>query len=162
MKKSEIERSYHMSHRGNPMINVKLHNLDHGTLLKTAEKYSEYEFKDPLFRAWLDTHLEDEKLWHAAYDCAIERGWDLLQDDAMNAFPGFSPKVWSAGRSGGWCVVEKLPDVDTWDAIMVGRWTQFCRYAQQCCDGVPYDMVDYLYHNVFPEYRDKVDEDMAL
>ena len=159
MKKTDVKRSYHNGTRGLPMVNVKVYiTYD---LERVARQHAE-EFPDALFPTWLATISDAQQ--NDAWECAIEDGWRQLEDDAVNVFGGVAPKakVYSAGRSGGWCVVAGLPDVDTWNAIMVGKWAQFARWARQTADDIPYRMVDYLYHNPFAQYRERLDAKMTV
>src|SRR5260221_11426319 len=72
-------------------------------------------------REWYDSDRED---W--TFGTACEDGFDMLQNDAQEIF-GASAKVYSTGRQGGWAVVEGLPDIESWDAIMLSKWSRFCK-----------------------------------
>ena len=48
--------------------------------------------------------------------------WDDAEDIARDIFGDKSLKVYSEGRSGGWLVVKGLPDIEYWDAIILGKW----------------------------------------
>lgn len=159
MKKSDVKLSYHQGARGLPMVNVK---VDQCNLTETAAKYAE-EFSDALFPAWLAENYDRDIVQEGAWDAAIEHGWNVLQDDAQNVFGDVSSrvKIYAEGRSGGWCVVDGLPHVETWDAILVGKWARFAKYARQAADDIPYLMVHFLYYHPFAQYREQVDADMA-
>jgi len=71
---------------------------------------------------------EEQAIKAAQYcwDSACEQFWEDLNtqsNDVFDLFPG--TKVYSAGRSGGWAVVEGLPDLDRWDAVMLGKWRRW-------------------------------------
>ena len=51
-----------------------------------------------------------------------ERFWEDAEDTARDIFGDKSLTVYSEGRSGGWLVVNGLPDIEYWDAIMLGKW----------------------------------------
>ena len=95
---------------GHPAINVKVHDFPSadeivdrfGCSEATAMKAGEYAFA-----------VEQEVFWEGAKELARELFGNV--------------KVYSAGRSGGWLVVEGLPDVGSWDAITVLAWGRFER-----------------------------------
>ena len=159
MKKADVEVSYHQGTRGLPMVNVK---LNFGFDLEGVAAQHTDEFSDPLFPAWLAEQTKGAaRNTDAAYESALEVGWMHLSDDAVNVF-GDRTKVYSVGRSGGWCVVEGLPPVETWDALLLGKWTRFAKYAEQTTRDIPYLMVDTLYCNEFAQYRETIDACVAV
>ena len=160
MRKADVRISYHNGTRGKPMVNVKVHVNTGPDALRAVVASDPAAFPDPLFPAWLDTLTDDGR--DAAWMAALEDGWNQLADDVGNAFPGYRAKVYSAGRSGGWAVVEGLPEIESWDAIQLGRWAQYAKWARQTADGVPYMMVDFLYHNPFAAYRETIDACAAV
>lgn len=107
-------------------------------------------FTHPLFtHEWLEEHTtEDEQ--QAAWESAIESGWDGIKSDAEEIF-GPGTKVYSEGRSGGWAYVDGFTrdDVEGWDAVAVARWGKFSKYAQAYAADVPRQIVDWLYANIF-------------
>lgn len=68
-----------------------------------------------------------QKALEMAFECQQESFWETYDSEEMAYFfPGNrNAQVYSAGRSGGWLVVEGLPDVEDWDAVMLGRWRRF-------------------------------------
>lgn len=156
MKKADIERSYHQGHHGDPMINVKHHLWVPDLIRRWRDDGHEFS-GDRGFWAWLD------ELWeHSDYDAlnqaderAREDCWEDAQGTADLAWPNRKVKVWSAGRSAGWLVVDGLPDVDDWDAIAVGRWALFAK-AIRCIvdDEYPYSFIWHLHVNVWESIRD--------
>lgn len=76
-----------------------------------------------------------EKALEFAYESSCEIFWEYWQDKAGDVenglygspeysyFPGYNNRlmVYSAGRSGGWLIVQGLPPVEEWDAVMVAR-----------------------------------------
>ena len=57
-----------------------------------------------------------------AGESLAEMFWEDAEATARDIFGDKSLKVYSEGRSGGWLVVEGLPDIEYWDAIMLGKW----------------------------------------
>lgn len=65
-----------------------------------------------------------EKAAEYAFTMACEVFWEDVQEAADHHL-GAGYKVWQEGRSGGWLVVDGLPDIDSWDAILVSKWGRF-------------------------------------
>lgn len=148
MKKSEIQLSYHNSTAGLPMVNVKVQNLWSTNWDELAEKVARENYGDaPGFDgAYVERICEndcDDGGWFAL---ACQSNWEMLENDAHEIF-GKHVKVWSEGRSGGWAVVEGLPDIEEWDAIMVSKWAKFAKYARALADDVPYQMCSLILIN---------------
>jgi len=61
-----------------------------------------------------------------AWDSACQLFWEQAPDTAVEIL-GAGVEVYSAGRSGGWLVVEGLADLESWDAVMVAKWGRFER-----------------------------------
>ena len=108
--KGDIEtHSEHFRHE-HPAINVKCYKFirtdeiaDHfGCSEETAQKAAEYSF-----------HSACEQFWESVQDTARE----ILHDKTL--------QVYSEGRSGGWLVVFGMDDLESWDAVAVGRWHKF-------------------------------------
>lgn len=59
-----------------------------------------------------------------------ENFWQDIGDTAREVL-GDSAKVYSAGRSAGWLVVDGLDDVDSWSAPMCNRWGRFARLVRE-------------------------------
>jgi hypothetical protein len=162
MKKADIRRSYHQGHHGLPMVNVTTLYLDcrmASGVLAMVRKHHHGDFgTEPEvteFCNWLVT--VDDDAANAAFEVACEWGWDALQNDAADAF-GSGVTVYSAGRSGKWCVVHGLPDVDDWDAVQLGKWVTFEKYAAQNVANVPFNMASYLYLNVYLPPREAAED----
>lgn len=93
-----------------PAINVKVYHFV--SIYKVVDKFGCSED-------------QAERALQFAFDAAQERFWhDFAQEYAEDVFKE-SVKVYSAGRSSGWLIVDKLPDIETWDAIMLGKWRKF-------------------------------------
>ena len=157
MKKADIERSYHQGHRDLPMINVK-HHLWVPDLIRKYRGNDTHEFSDDQgFWEWLDDlwGRSDTNILDGADEWARESCWEMAQGTAELAWPNRLVTVWSAGRSGGWLVVQGLPDIDEWDAIAVGRWALFVK-AIRCIvdDQYPYDFIWHA-HGAWEQVRDE-------
>lgn len=90
-----------------------------------------------------------DKLINTWWGMACQQGWELLQEQAEQAFPDHDVKTWSEGRSGGWCVVDGLPPVRTWDAIMVSRWARFVKWCGEVVADIPYQITWMIAVNIF-------------
>ena len=114
MKKSEIKFHSDGYSPAHPAVNVKCrHWIDDklikrqfGCNSKVAQQAAEY--------AWQN---------------ACEQFWGGVQETADH-FLGLGHRVYSEGRSSGWLVVHSLPDVDSWDAIMVSKWSRFVHVVE--------------------------------
>lgn len=104
-----------------PCVNVKAHYWNHTSAVEDRFSCSQAVAEQALTYAW---------------ESAAEGFWEYWQDkeELDFYFPGYGARVWQDGRSGGWLIVEGLPDVETWDAIMVGRWAKFARAVREDVD----------------------------
>lgn len=129
-KKSEVLIDYH-GRAGDqfPALNVK----HYGPVEYTAERVAEHFGCDK---------ATAERAVGFVYGSAVEIFWEQHALDALNfamlgdkgasevkpAGLGESPfKVWAEGRSGGWLVVEGLPDVAAWPGATFQKWRKFAR-----------------------------------
>ena len=109
-----------------------------------------------------------ESCWEMATEWAHEI-WPAYSTEMVDEkafFPDFPPgcqwrftgnkvprkryhvQVYSEGRQGGWCVVHGLPDIETWDAIALGRWARFEKEIKQIAhEAYPYDFIWHLHEN---------------
>ncbi len=69
-----------------------------------------------------------EKAMEYAFNMASDAFWEDVKEAAADTF-GSGVKVYSAGRSGGWLIVEGLDDIDTWDAIGLSKWRKFAKWV---------------------------------
>lgn len=154
--KEDIEYHYDRN-RGWPAVNVKvdlyLQNVKLpiclGGVSEPGSTEITWSYTDKEFTAdWVEENVPDDVVWGFFYD-ACEDGFEQLQEMADELWPDYSPKVWPEGRSGGWAVVEGLPDVDSWDAVMLAKWRRFAKCARLVADGVPEQMMTTIYINNF-------------
>lgn len=130
-----------------PAVNVKVYgNLSDG--FRDLAKYASADFgeiPEGFTEEWVretfsDDYL-DESFWMT---CRFE--WEMVEQDAEEIF-GKGTTLEQDGRSGGWAVVTSLPPIEEWDAIMLGKWRRFEKYAQAIAADVPYQMVSGLLMN---------------
>lgn len=142
--------------RERPAVNVKCHNIYGADWRKLAADVAD-EASDPAaFLAWWDSQLaadDDFGPPEWTFEAACENGWELLQTDAGELF-GPTVKVYAEGRSSGWCVVDGLPPVSTWDAILLAKWRRFEKWAGQQVDDIPRSMVWHTMANVWEPAHD--------
>jgi hypothetical protein len=118
---------------------------DNGYIGREVEMFVEF------FDAYRDRADMDGSDW--TWDAAIEQAWEQLQEDAREyVWHDRNVKVYSEGRSGGWAIVEGIPDFDSWDAIELGRWHRFERIARAYADDVPYSQLTLLCINDFEQH----------
>jgi len=65
-----------------------------------------------------------------AFRSACEAFWEDIQGIAEDVFP-CPVKVYSAGRSGGWMIVQGLSPLADWDAIALARWAKLSRIVRE-------------------------------
>lgn len=147
MRKTDIQTR---GRYGSPCINVKWHcwpdnflRFENGTG-DNAHEYSD----DPEFWAWFKSIKDtDCSEMETADTLARESGWEGAIEDVKEIFP--SASVYCEGRSGGWLVVENLPEIESWDAIMLGRWRRAVRYVKAWVADCDYQFIWHLYVNVY-------------
>lgn len=144
MKKSEIERSYHNGSEGEPMVNVKVYALFDRALAEQVERDAGYAG----FAEWYTNDHARESAVESAFDFACMTGWEDAEDVACSAF-GDGVTVFAAGRSSGWLYVTGLPDVETWDAIQVSRWSLFANDIHALVETIPYRTLAALADNEY-------------
>lgn len=154
-----------------PAVNVKVYgwlgSVDYDALRRVNGTGMEVGMVPAWFDwEWIEKNVS-ESVQQEAWEEALRSGWEQMQEDASECFasvpgtrrhkepyrgkPGFEPgvRVWAEGRSGGWAIVEGLPEWDTgegdsegrlvggWDAVMLGRWRRFEKLAREGAAGVP-------------------------
>lgn len=107
-----------------PAINVKVQRIACTTedIIAKFPGCSEEQAQKALEFAFT---LEQESFWEYWQDTTgdVENG--LTGDPQYAYFPGEKVMVYSVGRSGGWLIVQGLPPVEEWNAVMVNRWAKF-------------------------------------
>lgn len=125
-RKLDIER--HTDHGYGtyyPAVNVKVQSLD-CTIDDVAQRFgcTEDQAEKALGIAW---DSECEQFWAYWQDTTGDLENGLYGSPEYAHFPGYKVMVYAAGRSGGWLIVEGLPPVEEWDAILVSRWGRFVK-----------------------------------
>lgn len=110
-----------------PAINVKCY--DFPSVYKIADHYGK-DAESP----------EVEKVMEWLFESFQQSFWEDAQNDAEEIF-GSRVKVHSAGRSGGWLIVDGLKDFDDWDAIDLAKWRKFERWMK---GSIPTDNAEWL------------------
>lgn len=148
MRKSEIRThnsGYGRSSR--PAVNIKV-DLWGAFTFELLEGIGGKDFA----RWWIDMEDNDQQAngdmveeYHAF---AAESAFEDAQNDAEYHF-GSRVKVYQEGRSGGWLVVENLPDLEEWDAIMVGKWATFQKGVEAMVEAFPESLAEMVYINTY-------------
>ena len=116
---------------------VKLHN-DGGTggpyyPAVNVKVYGGFPSEDEIAARFGCSLETARKAGEWAYDSHQEQFWRDAEDDAINCF-GNGVKVYSAGRMGGWAIVEGLPPVEAWDAVLLAKWRRFEKWLHENID----------------------------
>lgn len=119
-KKSSVTMHRENYGTANPSVCVKVYNVG-ASIEDVVAKFA-------------CTEAQAEKALGFAFDAACRAFWEYWQDttgDCENGlsdnayFPGHDVTVHCEGRSGGWLIVNGLPEIDEWDAILVTCWNKF-------------------------------------
>ena len=149
---TKADVQFHSEHFGpsRPAVNVKVRRSIWGHPLPLelgrskpandpAAEWTIHTTPEWFTHEWIEEHIPDHVIDEFFWS-ACESGWESLQVDAEEIF-GSHVKVYGEGRSSGRCVVEGLPDFDSWDATMLAKWRKFEKWARQQADDVPYQML---------------------
>lgn len=118
MRKSEI--TFHSDGCGrtrHPAINVKVHRFG----LDSAALVAQFNC----------TEADAERALQYAFESAQTRFWENAEERARELFGDYGARVYSEGRMGGWLVVHKLPDVETWAVPMLAKWTALIKWCRE-------------------------------
>lgn len=158
MRKADIELRRTNNGYGDPVPTIKVKWYPFWpNIVKRFRGSPDHEFGDDAdFWEWAERQEDADGAWDypngpfcIAMECSREDGWEQAQSDLEDIFSEYQIKVWSDGRSGGWLIVEGLPDVESWDAIMVARWAKACRFVKDVLDDRDYNLVWHLHANIF-------------
>jgi hypothetical protein len=158
-----VRRSYHQDYEGKPMVNVKVQSFD----LPDGDAFDdlvdgEFADLDPKLarldraelRAQVDRFLQQDG---SIFDVVCEGSYEYAEHHAQTTyFPDYSVRVWSAGRSGGWAVVEGLPDVDTWGPDLLTKWSEFETFCHELVADVPRGMAWHVLANCQDELAGRI------
>jgi hypothetical protein len=142
---------------GRPAVNVKVYR-HYSDAWKEFQKQEEPDAGFTL--EWIEDNVSDEQLdaifWHCCeFEFEYLEGWATSKEPGDSLFPDDRVKLWQEGRSGGWIVVDGLPDIDEWDAVRLARWRKFERIARDIADGIPYQVLSSVYINEYEFARDE-------
>lgn len=156
MKKDDITQRY-VRGQWVPAVNVKVYKGIESVTFPIALGQSksidsdvwETFYTDDGFNVeWIEANMTDEEQSdYFTLTCA--GGFEYLECLAEEIFSNRHVEVYADGRSGGWAIVEGLPPIETWDAIMVARWSRFAKAARQVADDIPRSMAELIYFNVW-------------
>lgn len=116
-------------------MNVKVYKSVHD-ITETEWTGLRMEIADGFSAEWIAEHVDDRTV-DAFWQAACEDGLELAQTDADEVFGDHSVRCELDGRSGGWLIVRGLPDVETWDAVMVAKWSRYAKYVAAIVDDIP-------------------------
>ena len=145
-----------------PAVNVKVYrDLRDGW--KDFEK--DEPDHDPRFTLdWIEENLSDSAV-DSYFWSTCETEFEYLSNYAVSDDDAIFPAsrygrltVEQEGRMGGWAVVDGLPDIEEWDAVLIARWGKFERIAREIADGIPRQMIDSIYINAFEAWSDEQDD----
>lgn len=145
-RKEDVERhSIGFSGRMLPAVNIKVQVPWSDSEWQAIIDKGGSEFDGMSVEALTAILEDDANDW--LFGAACETNWEMIEEIAADIFDNV--KVWKEGRSGGWAVVEGLPSLDEWDAVVLGRWHSFEKRARSIAADVPYQMAWLAYNNVF-------------
>jgi hypothetical protein len=129
---------FHSDHgwSSRPAVNVKTEPWKWEDGIADAMGYEDF---DGRFPDWYREAAEADGFLDRYWAFACEAGWEQLQTEAEHYF-GSGVSVYAEGRSGGWAVVDGLPDVESWDAVALAKWRGFEKSARIIAAGIPADM----------------------
>lgn len=151
-RKDDIQ--FHYDHgRSHPAFNVKVYADTNDAVAKQVA--IDHGYDPDKFVEWLETtypgNYTDWGLPEWAWNSACEAESEYFRD-WLPELLGQDVEAWHEGRSGGWIVVNGLPDVESWDAIMVSKWGKAERIAKEIAQGIPYQALSLLVINEYDEY----------
>lgn len=103
-----------------PAINIKAHHTP-----MPSEIAKRFGCSEPIA----------ERAAEFAFNSACHSFFEGAEDYAREIFSGYSIEVYQEGRSGGWLVIHGLPDFESWDAVLLGKWHKLEKY---CHDNIAY------------------------
>lgn len=142
-----------------PAVNVKVYKNVTREIVEQVNREDGYAADGPDLE-WVEGRLEDSPDW---FDIACENESEYLREWGVELFAevGHRVTIWHEGRQGGWLVVDGLPDLEEWDAILLAKWRKFERIARDIADGIPAQMVSLLLLNVWEPEQEEHAEDVS-
>lgn len=96
----------------NPAINVKVYKLG-ASVEDVVERFK-------------CTRDDAERALGFAFESQQEQFWGQIEELAQSIF-GAGVRTFSEGRSSGWLVVQGLPEVESWNAVVLSKWRKLMR-----------------------------------
>lgn len=114
-------RGYHKS-------DVEHHRVGYGGTAYPAVNVKVYHFTsvDKVIDRFGCSEATAERALEHSFNMQQECFWEDAQGVADH-YLGKSHKVYSEGRSGGWLIVDGLPETCDWDAVALHRWACFAQ-----------------------------------
>lgn len=143
ISRDEVQIDYHRGHgHYEPMVNVKVYDMDLPTGAEFDALLGEHELDPRLagldgeaIRDLIETYLENhDEPFNLACSDHFEHAQEQLKEQF---FPDYNTKAWTAGRSGGWLVVEGLPEVKTWRPELLTKWDEFTKFCAVLVKDIP-------------------------
>jgi hypothetical protein len=144
---------------GKPAVNVKVYK----DIRDAWKAFERDEAPDARFTPeWVEENVSDDALdsifWMTCeFEYEYLEAYATSDEDAI--LPGAS--LSREGRSGGWVVVDNLPDLEEWDAVQLAKWRKFERVAREIADGIPLQMLSSIYLNDFEVWADEQEDASA-
>lgn len=149
----DVLRSYHQGTEGLPMVSVKVHDASSATVnfAELREELRDAEDEDSLLRSLSDKELRERVDSYSAehdhvFEMACEANFEATETDARELF-GPQVECWREGRSGGWLVVNGLPDIEDWTVSLLTKWHTFTEYCAAYVADIPSAMVALVLNN---------------
>lgn len=142
-----------------PAVNVKVYR----DIRDAWREFEREEQPEPGFTLeWVEDNVSEETLDAVFWHCC-EAEFEYLESWATGAdgdplFPGYRVTLEREGRSGGWVVVDGLPELEDWDAVLIARWRRFERIAREIADGIPFQMLASIYLNDYEARKEEAAE----
>jgi len=86
----------------------------------------------PIMVKYACTEKKAQEALNIAWECACEDFWNVDVMEVAEDYFGERAKYYSAGRGGGWLVVEGLGFPGEWDGVQLNRWAMFERAINRC------------------------------
>lgn len=112
--KANVKSHCEYMRTGHPAVNVKVHTTP---------------TTDDVVKRFKCSEAQAQRACEYCFTSMQQSFWENAESMAQEIFPNC--KVYSEGRSGGWLVVHELPDVETWDAVMLAKWRRLEKLVQQ-------------------------------
>jgi hypothetical protein len=144
-----------------PAVNVKVY----GSLESAWAEFVKDEEPDEGFTLeWIRENVSDESL-DAIFWNTCENEFEYLASYATSDEDAIFPAsqygrvtIEREGRSGGWAVVDGLPDIEEWDAVLLARWRKFERVAKDIAAGIMVQVLSSVYINEWEWQRAETEE----